>query len=86
MQANIESAAAAAINMPVLKNGDSGEAVRFLEQLLICYGYLSKNEFDAKFDADTLKAVESFQKDRKLKVDGIVGQLTWRALGSACKR
>lgn len=86
MQANIESAAAVSINMPVLKNGDSGEAVRFLEQLLICYGYLSKNEFDAKFDADTKKAVEAFQKAQKLTADGIVGQLTWRALGSACKR
>lgn len=85
MQANIESAAVA-INMPVLKNGDAGEAVRFLEQLLICYGYLSKNEFDAKFDADTKKAVEAFQKVQKLTVDGVVGQSTWRALGSFCKR
>ena len=85
MQANIEPTATG-INMPVLKNGDSGEAVRFLEQLLICYGYLSKSEFDANFDADTKKAVEAFQKVQKLKVDGVVGQITWRALGSVCKR
>ena len=84
MQANIESAAAA-INLPVLKNGDAGEAVRLLEQLLICYGYLSKNEFDGKFDADTKKAVEAFQKAQKLTVDGVVGKNTWRALGSVCK-
>jgi peptidoglycan hydrolase-like protein with peptidoglycan-binding domain len=85
MQANIEPTATG-INMPVLKNGDAGEAVRFLEQLLICYGYLSKNEFDAKFDADTKKAVEAFQKAQKLTVDGVVGKNTWRALGAACKR
>ncbi|HAX77135.1 MAG TPA: hypothetical protein DCY88_15200 [Cyanobacteria bacterium UBA11372] len=85
MQANIEPTATG-INMPVLKNGDSGEAVRLLEQLLICYGYLSPKEFDAYFDADTKKAVEAFQKAQKLTVDGVVGKLTWRALGSACKR
>ena len=84
MQANIEPAAVS-INMPVLKNGDSGEAVRFLEQLLICYGYLSRKEFDHKFDADTKKAVEAFQKAQKLTVDGVVGKLTWRALGRVCK-
>jgi peptidoglycan hydrolase-like protein with peptidoglycan-binding domain len=72
--------------MPILKSGDSGEAVRFLEQLLICYGYLNSKEFDGKFDADTKKAVETFQKDNKLTADGVVGQKTWRALGSACKR
>ncbi|MFB2980226.1 peptidoglycan-binding protein, partial [Microseira sp. BLCC-F43] len=37
-------------------------------------------------DASTKKAVEAFQKAQKLTVDGVVGQLTWRALGSACKR
>ena len=83
MQANMEPAATA-INMPVLKLGDSGEAVRFLEQLLICYGY--PNSFNAQFDADTKKAVEAFQKAQKLTVDGVVGKNTWRALGSACKR
>ena len=85
MQANIDSAAAS-INLPILKLNDSGEAVRLLEQLLICYAYLNPKEFDGKFDGDTKKAVETFQKDRKLTVDGVVGQLTWRALGSACKR
>lgn len=72
------------INMPVLQSGTSGEAVRFLQQLLICYGYMTSDYFDAKFNAATKSAVQDFQAYRNLKADGVVGQMTWRALGDAC--
>ena len=73
------------ITMPVLKINNSGEAVRFLQQILICYGYLNADSFDAKFGAVTEKAVKNFQQDYQLLADGVVGEKTWRALGSACR-
>jgi peptidoglycan hydrolase-like protein with peptidoglycan-binding domain len=70
---------AATYNMPVLKQGDKGEAVRFLEQLLILrYGYTMP--FDDNFTAATKTAVKDFQSSHGLLDDGIVGTLTWRAL------
>ena len=35
---------------------------------------------DGHFGASTEKAVKKFQKSKKLKVDGIVGYNTWKAL------
>jgi peptidoglycan hydrolase-like protein with peptidoglycan-binding domain len=71
---------ASGINMPVLKQGDSGEAVRFLEQLLIRrYGYNSI-VFDGNFNTSTTQAVKNFQTTYGLVSDGIVGKMTWRAL------
>lgn len=69
------------ISMPTLKVGTSGEAVRFLQQVLIALGY--QIPFDAVFGIKTQKAVEKFQKSHGLVVDGIVGLKTWRALGDA---
>ncbi|MBE9223885.1 peptidoglycan-binding protein [Phormidium sp. LEGE 05292] len=73
---------ATTINMPVLQKGTSGEAVRFLQQVLIAIKY-QKDHFDAQFNAETESAVKNFQKAHGLKVDGIVGPKTWRALGDA---
>ncbi|HEY9853503.1 MAG TPA: peptidoglycan-binding domain-containing protein [Leptolyngbyaceae cyanobacterium] len=72
------------INMPVLKRNTSGEAVRFLQQILICYGYMTSDYFDSKFNQVTEDAVKAFQYSRGLNVDGIVGNNTWRALGDFC--
>jgi peptidoglycan hydrolase-like protein with peptidoglycan-binding domain len=72
------------IDMPLIKQGDCGEAVRFVQQILICYGYLTSKSFDAEFGPVTEKAVKAFQTENKLLVDGIVGKQTWRALGAAC--
>ncbi|OKH40545.1 hypothetical protein NIES2119_02735 [[Phormidium ambiguum] IAM M-71] len=69
------------ISMPILKVGNSGEAVRFLQQVLIALGY--SIPFDAVFGNKTKKAVEKFQQASGLGVDGIVGPKTWRALGEA---
>lgn len=69
------------ISMPILQVGTSGEAVRFLQQVLIAIGY--KISFDAIFGNKTKKAVEKLQEASGLGVDGIVGPKTWRALGEA---
>ncbi|MFB2938808.1 peptidoglycan-binding protein [Aerosakkonemataceae cyanobacterium BLCC-F154] len=69
------------MSMPILKVGTSGEAVRFLQQVLIALGY--SIPFDAVFGNKTKKAVEKFQKAHSLEVDCVVGQKTWRALGDA---
>jgi peptidoglycan hydrolase-like protein with peptidoglycan-binding domain len=74
---------ASGINLPVLKLNDSGDAVRFLQQVLIRLGYLSSSNFNANFGTSTRAAVITFQSDNSLTADGIVGRLTWRALGQA---
>ena len=82
MQAT-QQATNTAIAMPVLKRNNTGEAVRFLQQLLIATHYLTSDAFDAKFNATTEEAVKYFQANNNLKPDGIVGDKTWRALGAA---
>ncbi|MBW4505882.1 MAG: peptidoglycan-binding protein [Scytonematopsis contorta HA4267-MV1] len=77
------SATASGINLPALKQGDSGEAVRFLQQVLIHLGYLNSSNFNANFGTNTKQAVINFQSSNALTADGIVGRLTWRALGAA---
>ena len=57
--------------------------VRWLQERLNKLGYsLGKNGIDGSFGPDTLKAVKQFQKDHKLKVDGIVGKNTYQKLVS----
>ncbi|MBO7663002.1 MAG: peptidoglycan-binding protein [Clostridia bacterium] len=67
-----------------VRKGSSGSAVKELQKDLISLGYdVGKTGADGKFGANTLKAVKAFQKDKKLKVDGIVGAKTWEALDKA---
>lgn len=67
-----------------IRKGSSGSAVKELQKDLISLGYdVGKTGADGKFGANTLKAVKAFQKDKKLKVDGIVGAKTWEALDKA---
>ena len=56
-----------------LRQGCAGEDVRFLQSLLDL-------EQDARFGRKTNDAVQSFQSDAELFIDGVVGQQTWRAL------
>lgn len=60
----------------VLKVGSKGPAVECLQKLL---GEPTK--VDGKFGPATQQAVKDFQKSKGLKVDGIVGEKTWGALG-----
>ena len=66
---------------PTLKKGSKGASVKEMQQLLIKKGYkLPKYGADGDFGTETLNAVKQFQKDKGLKVDGIVGSQTWKAL------
>ena len=57
--------------------------VKRLQSYLIFLGYLAVGEADGKFGPKTEEAVKKFQKDKGLKVDGIVGKNTWTALDKA---
>ena len=64
---------------PTLKKGSKNAYVKKLKSKLKSKGYKGMDNND-KFGDGTLKAVKSFQKKKKLKVDGIVGSKTWKAL------
>ena len=69
--------------LPTLREGDKGDAVRYLQTLLLDRGYdLGKWGADGDFGKQTEKAVKQFQKDWNLKQDGVVGSDTWRMLTS----
>ena len=76
--------------LPVIKNTDKGEAVRFLHQLLLSLDLLTNQAFAAEFNSATEQAVRTFQGDNNLGVDGIVGEQTWSQLiertGTLCNR
>lgn len=67
------------IELSILKNGSTGEQVKTLQRLLNALGYNS-GKADGIFGANTLKAVQTFQKAKKLDVDGVVGAKTWAAI------
>jgi murein L,D-transpeptidase YcbB/YkuD len=64
--------------LPVLRYGNTGNAVRVLQTLL------SYNRYGVgitgRFDVLTETAVRAFQANRRLSADGIVGSRTWREL------
>lgn len=60
--------------------GDRGTDVLQLQQLLNTAG-VNAGSPDGNFGLTTLAAVERFQRDRGLTVDGVVGPSTWSALG-----
>ncbi|AOW99992.1 hypothetical protein BJP34_11485 [Moorena producens PAL-8-15-08-1] len=82
--------AAYVTHLPVLKKGTAGEAVRFIQQFLICYIDYSVL-LDGQFGSQTERAVRDFQSYYNslqksnpdyLIVDGIVGKETYRAIGN----
>lgn len=62
-----------------LKRGDSGQAVKELQRRLIQHGY--DIQADGDFGGATDVVVRDFQKRAGVTVDGIVGDVTWAALG-----
>ncbi|MDD4146207.1 MAG: peptidoglycan-binding protein, partial [Clostridia bacterium] len=68
---------------PVLRLGDRGPAVRFLQTLLRDKGFYT-GPIDGVFDVRTQRAVRQFQRQQGLAVTGVVRNLTWRALGVTC--
>lgn len=76
----------------LLKQGSTGDAVKWLQYELIEAGFGVRFSYNHKayqpvivsgnFDLDTLGAVLAFQSSCKLEVDGIVGPATRKALSS----
>ena len=61
----------------------SGSAVKELQNQLIAIGMNLNYGSDGKFGKETLVAVREFQKQAMIRVDGIVGPETWKALEKA---
>lgn len=64
--------------LPTLRFGNSGDAVRVLQRLLLNNRY--PVTVDGVFGAVTETAVRAFQNQRNLLADGVVGSRTWREL------
>ena len=64
----------------VLKRGDSGNAVRLLQERLNKFGFNLK--IDGVFGEGTENAVRTFQERLSLAVDGVVGSQTWKFLNA----
>lgn len=61
------------------RRGDDGQEVLSIQKRLVELNYSIKS-IDGDFGPETENAVRSFQTDRGLEVDGIVGSATYRAL------
>ena len=64
----------------VYKQGNTGSTVRTIQQKLKNWGYYN-GAVDGIFGSKTKEAVKYFQRKNGLKVDGIVGNQTLKALG-----
>ena len=64
----------------IYKQGSRGSTVKTIQQKLKRWGYY-KGAVDGIFGSQTKKAVRYFQQKNGLKVDGIVGPQTLKALG-----
>jgi len=67
--------------LPVLRQGDSGAAVKLLQNILISLDYFDKDLRTGNFQEQTQQAVKNFQTEYNLQADGIVGAKTWDLLG-----
>ena len=65
-------------DLPTLRLGSTGEAVRLLQERLRLHGFLAT--VDGSFGPATEAAVRRFQKSVALGVDGVVGAISWAAL------
>ena len=74
--------------MSILKLGSKGSAVTALQKLLIKNGSTGRIKkpisIDGDFGENTEYAVIQFQKKQNLKVDGLVGDYTLKALRGEC--
>ena len=59
-----------------LRQGSTGEGVKWLQWHLYKLGYLTSGDIDGDFGPTTLSAVKKYQTDKKLDVDGVVGSGT----------
>ena len=74
------------VNLPILRKGSTGEAVKTLQRLLRQLEYVNSDgktyiTVDGSFGSNTEAAVKRYQKNRGAKnPDGIVGIWTWNKL------
>ena len=71
-----------ALDLPTLRRGDTGQAVRNLQGLLLAHDHDPRG-IDGIFGPRTEAAVRAFQQAAGIAVDGIVGPQTWDALLAA---
>lgn len=66
----------------VLKKGLTGEDVLWIQKVLTKIGIVNwtGSDLDGIFGNKTFVAVKSFQEQKKLEIDGIVGPETWKSL------
>lgn len=78
-------------DLPVLSFGSKGDDVVKVQKVLQfsqeAKDYFNSNGYyfgaiDGDFGSKTSQAVKAFQQDKKLSVDGIIGEETWQALMS----
>lgn len=67
------------LERPVLKIGNQGEYVFFLQTILQQLMFYF-NDINGVFDSNTQQSVKSFQTNNRLTSDGVVGKDTWSAL------
>ena len=65
---------------PTIREGATGHVVRWAQYLLV-RRELSYSDIDGIFGPYTRAAVERFQAGAGIVVDGVVGPITWGALG-----
>lgn len=69
------------VEMPTIRKGMKGTAVRILQRMLLANGCtLPRYGVDGDAGAETIAAVKAFQTTHSLSVDGVAGPLTWAAL------
>lgn len=64
----------------IIRKGDTGAEVRWMQTQLADKGYLRKSEIDGDFGVITLGALLAFQFEHGLDVDGICGEATKAAM------
>lgn len=64
----------------ILRLGSKGKNVAELQRLLKEHGFFNNPTFTENFGQVTDAAVRAFQKAKGLKVDGVVGAVTWNLL------
>lgn len=65
-----------------VRQGDTNDAVKAMQQRLIDLGYLT-GKADGAFGSKTLAALIAFQTKNGLSTDGVAGKNTWNILNSA---
>jgi peptidoglycan hydrolase-like protein with peptidoglycan-binding domain len=85
---NIQPTSTKKVNQPTLKKGAREDSVKDLQKLLYDFGAFAltcnygvpEAFIDGVFGDDTEAAVKAFQRQTFLKIDGVVGDLTWQVL------